>query len=244
MAVKLTRRLESRDCRCSSATRSRSPTDNGSGIRDAQRRHAVPAEQQLLRMRMGAVGLRRASPLRLVGALRAAVRHGQAVPADGVGGAILGGWQVSAIINKSSGFPRTGTPAPTGPTPAADQIVRTSTRPGSELTGDSRRSQQWFNTRAFALQHARHLRQRRPQHVHRSGHLQRRRVAHPELPDRRRQDRCSSGWRRSTCSTTRSGATRTRRLASPLYGTINTTRKPMRELQLGVKFVVLSGAGL
>ena len=26
-------------------------------------------------------------------------------------------------------------------------------------------------------------------------------------------------------------------LSSPLYGTITTTRKPMRELQLGVKFV-------
>jgi hypothetical protein len=26
-------------------------------------------------------------------------------------------------------------------------------------------------------------------------------------------------------------------LSSPLYGTINSTRKPMRELQLGVKFV-------
>jgi hypothetical protein len=25
-------------------------------------------------------------------------------------------------------------------------------------------------------------------------------------------------------------------MASPLYGTINTTRTPMRELQLGVKF--------
>ena len=26
-------------------------------------------------------------------------------------------------------------------------------------------------------------------------------------------------------------------LSSPLYGTINSTRKPMRELQIGVKFV-------
>jgi hypothetical protein len=26
-------------------------------------------------------------------------------------------------------------------------------------------------------------------------------------------------------------------LSSPLYGTINSTRKPMREVQLGIKFV-------
>ena len=45
----------------------------------AQRRSAVPAEQQMLRVRVGPVDLRRAAPRRVVDPLRAAVRRGQAV---------------------------------------------------------------------------------------------------------------------------------------------------------------------
>ena len=93
----------------------------------AQRRRAVPAGQQLLRLRMGAVDLRRPASVRRIGALRAAVRARQAIAADGAAGAILGGWQVSAIVNKSSGFPRDRRPSvSTSPTPEPRPIVRTS----------------------------------------------------------------------------------------------------------------------
>ena len=69
------------DCRCSVGyTLSKSDGQRQRHPR-AQRRRAVPAEQQLLRVRVGAVDLRRAAPLRDVGALRAAVRPRQAVHA-------------------------------------------------------------------------------------------------------------------------------------------------------------------
>ena len=73
----------------------------------AQRRRAVPAEQQLLRVRMGAVDLRRPAPARRH-RCSTSCRSGQASRSlqAGVGSAFFGGWQVSAIINKSSGFPQ------------------------------------------------------------------------------------------------------------------------------------------
>ena len=62
----------------------------------AQRRSAVPAEQRMLRVRVGLVDLRRAAPVRVVDSLRAAVRRGQTVrPRRASARAILGGWQVS-----------------------------------------------------------------------------------------------------------------------------------------------------
>ena len=74
----------------------------------AQWRHAVPAGQFLPRVRVGVVGLRRAPSVCLVDPLRVAVWRREAVPAQsGIGGAILGGWQISTIISISSGFPRT-----------------------------------------------------------------------------------------------------------------------------------------
>ena len=95
----------------------------------AQRRRPVPAEQQLLRMRVGAVDLRRAAPLRHVAPLRAAVRAGQAAPERTAWAAPCSAAGRSAPSSTSRaasrGIPR---PAPTFPTRGRRPIARTSCR--------------------------------------------------------------------------------------------------------------------
>ena len=128
------------------------------------------------------------------------------------------------------------TSAPTGRTPAAARTVRTSSGPGSEAAGRPATIRAVVQHRRVRAAAGRHVGQRRPEHVLRTGHHQRRCVDHPELPDRRSntlQFRLEAFnalnhpiW--NDPNTT---------LTSPLYGTINSTRKPMRELQLGLKFV-------
>ena len=116
----------------------------------AERRRAVPAEQQLLRVRVGAVDLRRPAPVRHDVALRAAVRARQAVGKQRrLAGAILGGWQVSAIVNKSSGFPRDAAVGVDVPNTGA-QTYRPNLVSGQDPNDGPRTVQQWFNTAAFA----------------------------------------------------------------------------------------------
>ncbi len=86
LAVKLTRRLDNGFSALIGYTLSKSRRQRQRHPH-AQRRSAVPAEQQLRggrsldRMRVGHVGLRRPAPHRLVDSLRATVRRGQALRA-------------------------------------------------------------------------------------------------------------------------------------------------------------------
>src|SRR4030095_11573188 len=68
---------------------------------------------------------------------------------EGIGSAILGGWQVSAIINKSSGFPRdpaVGTDVPN----TAVGTYRPNLVSGQDPNDGAQTPQQWFDTAAFA----------------------------------------------------------------------------------------------
>jgi hypothetical protein len=182
---------------------------------------------------VGALDLRRAPPLRDVAPLRTAVRTGQTAGAAGIPGAILGGWQVTAIVNKSSGFPRdvsTGADIPN----TGSQTYRPNLVAGQDPNDGPGTIQQWFNTAAFV------------------------RNAPFTYGDAGRNIIVGPGIFTTDMSIIRNvlfGAGRSLQfrleafnvfnqavwgdpntsMASPLFGTINTTRIPMRELQLGVK---------
>ena len=199
-----------------------------------QRRRALPAEQQLLRVRMGAVDLRRPAPLRDVGALRAAVRAGQAV-GDGRRGRRGAGRvadqrdreQVERLPARSAvgrDVPNTGS-----------QTYRPNLVAGQDPNDGAQTVQQWFNTAAFA----------RPD-AFTYGNAGRNIVVGPGI-----FSTDASIMRTFFFGGTKSLQFRLEAfnafnnpvwgdpqmsMASPLYGTINTTRIPMRELQIGLKF--------
>ena len=199
-----------------------------------QRRRALPAEQQLLRVRMGAVDLRRPAPLRDVGALRAAVRAGQAV-GDGRRGRRGAGrladqrdrQQVERLPARSA----VGTDVPN----TGSQTYRPNLVAGQDPNDGPQTVQQWFNTAAFA----------RPD-AFTYGNAGRNIVIGPGI-----FTTDASIMRNFFFGGTRSLQFRLEAfnlfnhpvwgdpqmsMASPLYGTINTTRIPMRELQIGLKF--------
>ncbi|HEY1306068.1 MAG TPA: carboxypeptidase-like regulatory domain-containing protein [Vicinamibacterales bacterium] len=159
---------------------------------------------------------------------------GKPLAQTGVPGAILGGWQISAIVNKSSGFPRDPTVGTDVPNTGA-QTYRPNLVSGQDPNDGPKTVQQWFNTAAFV---------RNDPFTY--GNAGRNIVIGPGIfttdmslirnfrlgGSRSAQFRLEAFnvfnqpvWGDPNMS-----------MASPLYGTINTTRTPMRELQLGVKF--------
>ena len=152
----------------------------------------------------------------------------------GVPAAILGGWQISAIVNKSSGFPRdpqVGTDVPN----TGAQTYRPNLVSGQDPNDGEKNVQQWFNTAAFS----------RPD-AFTYGNAGRNIVIGPGIfnTDMSLMRNFNFGggrflqfrleafnlfnhpvWGDPIMS-----------MASPIYGTINSTRTPMRELQIGVKF--------
>ena len=185
-------------------------------------------------MRVGQLDLRRAPPYRLVDPLRAPVRRRQEVPAGRRRWSHPGRLADHQHPEPGERLPRaTRTPAPIGPAPAAP-IAR-----------------MWFQARIPTTARTRFS----------SGSTRRRscnsRRAPTAMPSGIRSSvrgsstsicrssgtscsaaasRCSSGSRRSIRSTSRSGMIRTQVVSNSQYGQITSTRKPMRELQLGVKF--------
>ena len=226
----------STDCRCLAATRSPSPTDNGSGIRTLNGDTLFPQNSFCLDCEWGlsVFDVRH----RFVASILYELPFGNGKPflQDGVGGAILGGWQISTILNEVERISENGL--------LRHRPVEYRRRPGSsERDGTGSGSAGRPADDRAVVQHRRlhaecvgHLGQRRPQHVLRSRHHQRRRVDHPELPDGQ-QDAAvpARGVQRvEQPDLERPEHDDDQR---PLYGTINSTRKPMREVQLGVKFV-------
>jgi hypothetical protein len=154
---------------------------------------------------------------------------------DGIGGAVLGGWQVSAIVAISSGFPRNVIVGTDRSNTGGGQDRPNATGQEVELPGDQRTVQRWFNTDAYVAQP-----------VGTWGDVGRNTVTGPGITSVDtsiiRNFRIKSNslqfrleafnvlnhpiW--NDPNTT---------LTASTYGQITTTRKPMRELQLGLKFV-------
>ena len=149
----------------------------------AQRRHAVSAGQLLPRVRVGLVDLRRAAPVRLVGALRAAPWRRQALSLrrSRRGAARRLADQRDHLdlerLSEKRDRGHRSVEHRRGAGPARCD------RPAVELPSSERTVQRWFNTNA---RHAasRHVGERRPEHGDGTRHHQRRCVAHPEFPDR------------------------------------------------------------
>jgi hypothetical protein len=216
LAVKLTRRLHQGLSVLGGYTLSKS-TDNGSGIRTLNGDTLFPQNSFCLDCEWGpsVFDVRH----RLTASVLYELPFGPGKPflQDGVGGALLGGWQVSTIISISSGFPRTAYLDPT-------------------LPGDQQSIARWFNTDAYVLQPLGSF-----------GNAGRNTFTGPGI----------NNVDASIIRNFRMTATKTLQfrleafnvlntpiwndpnttLTSPLYGTINTTRRPMREMQVALKFV-------
>ena len=153
---------------------------------------------------------------------------------SGLAGAILGGWQVSAIVNKSSGFPRDAAVGVDVPNTGA-QTYRPNLVSGQDPNDGPETVQQWFNTAAFA----------RPD-AFTYGNAGRNIIIGPGIfnTDASILKNIMFGGGKSVqlrleafnlFNTPIWGDPDTN-MSSATYGRITTTRSPMRELQLGVKF--------
>ena len=135
-----------------SAIRCRSPTDNGSGIRTLNGDTLFPQNSYCFECEWGLsiFDVRH----RFVASVLYELPFGDGKPflQSGVGGAILGGWQISTIISTSSGFPRTGYVGTDRSNTGGGQDRPNTTGTGSESAGRPATVAQWFNTAAFALQ--------------------------------------------------------------------------------------------
>jgi Carboxypeptidase regulatory-like domain len=153
---------------------------------------------------------------------------------DGVGSAILGGWQITNIMSLSSGFPR-------NPNTGQDRAnlghgdQRPNVVSGQDANDGPNTIQQWFNTAAFVLQ---------PGQTY--GDAVRNSVFGPGIFNFDMSIMRSFALGGSRSLQVRLEAFNTFNQAvwndpntsvtAAQYGQITSTRKPMRELQLGVKF--------
>jgi hypothetical protein len=232
MAVKLTRRLDRGLSLLVGYTLSKS-TDNGSGIRVLNGDALFPQNSNCFECEWGLsiFDVRH----RFVTSVLYELPFGAGKPmaTTGVPAAILGGWQITAIVNKSSGFPRDPAAGADIPNTGA-QTYRPNLVSGQDPNDGPKTIQQWFNTAAFA----------RPD-AFTYGNAGRNIVIGPGIFN------TDMSVIRNVYFGSRSVQFRLEAfnvfnhpvwgdpqmsMASPLYGTINTTRTPMRELQLGVKF--------
>jgi hypothetical protein len=233
MALKVTRRLNRGLSVLLGYTLSKS-TDNGSGIRVLNGDALFPQNSTCFECEWGPsiFDVRH----RLVTSVLYELPFGEGKPLlqKGVGGALLGGWQVSAIVNKSSGFPRdpaVGTDVPN----TAVGTYRPNLVSGQDPNDGARTPQQWFNTAAFVAP---------AQFTY--GNAGRNIVIGPGIFN------TDMSLLRNVRFGTRSLQVRLEAfnvfnkpvwgdpnmsMANPaLFGTINTTRTSMRELQIGAKF--------
>jgi Carboxypeptidase regulatory-like domain len=235
LAVKLTRRLHQGLSVLGGYTLSKS-TDNGSGIRTLNGDTLFPQDSFCLQCEwaLSIFDVRH----RFVASVLYELPFGAGKPmvTDGVGAMILGGWQVSAIVNASSGFPRNVTVGTDRSNTGGGQDRPNATGQEVELSSDQRTIQRWFNTAAYSLND-----------LGTWGNVGRNTVTGPGI----------ASLDASIIRNFRLPASKTLQfrfeafnalnnpiwndpnttLTSPLYGTITTTRKPMRELQIGLKFV-------
>jgi hypothetical protein len=239
LTAKLTRRLNNGFSALIGYTLSKS-TDNGSGIRTLNGDQLFPQNSMCVAEEVSS-GCEWGLSIfdvrhRIVSSILYELPFGEGKPflQQGVGGAILGGWQVTNIMSLSSGFPR-------NPSPGQDRanLGHGDQRPdvvaGQDPNDGPKTIEQWFNTSAYVLQ---------PQFAY--GNAVRNSIIGPGI-----FNFDMSILRNFTLGGSRSLQVRleafntfnqpvwndpTTAVTSAQYGTITSTRKPMRELQFGVKF--------
>jgi len=235
MAVKLTRRLHQGLSVLGAYTLSKSE-DSGSGIRTLGGDTLFPQDSFCLECEWGLsiFDVRH----RFVASVLYELPFGAGKPflQDGIGGALLGGWQVTTIISKSSGFPRTVFVGTDRSNTGGGQDRPNVTGSDPNLSGSDQTIAHWFNTDAYALNT-----------VGTWGNAGRNTVIGPGITNLdasiirnfRLMGNKTLQFRLEAFNALNNPIWNdpNTTLTSPLYGTINSTRKPMRELQLGFKFV-------
>jgi hypothetical protein len=235
LAIKVTRRLNQGLSVLAGYTLSKS-MDNGSGIRVLNGDTLFPQNSFCFTCEWGLsiFDVRH----RFVASVLYELPFGGGKPflQTGPGAAILGGWQLSTIISKSSGFPRTGYTGADRSNTNGGQDRPNSTGTDPNLPGDQQTLDRWFNKDAFVAQQPGTF-----------GNAGRNTIIGPGI----------FNVDASIIRNFRMMSTKTLQLRlegfnvlnrpiwgdpnttvlSSQYGSINSTRKPMRELQLGVKFI-------
>jgi hypothetical protein len=234
LAVKLTRRLHQGLSVLAGYTLSKSE-DNGSGIRTLGGDTLFPQNSFCLDCEWGLsiFDVRH----RFVTSVLYELPFGEGKPfmKTGVGAKVLGGWQVSTIINKSSGFPRTVFTGSDRSNTGGGQDRPNTTGLDPNLPGDQQTIAQWFNTAAYVVQPAGTFGNAGRDTVIGPGIfrvdasiIRNFRFGAKYLQFRFEAFNALNNPIWNDPNTT---------LSSPLYGTINSTRTPMRELQIGLKFM-------
>jgi hypothetical protein len=234
LAVKLTRRLHQGLSVLAGYTLSKS-TDNGSGIRTLDGDTLFPQNSYCLDCEWGpsVFDVRH----RFVSSILYELPFGEGKPyaTTGMSAAILGGWQLSTIISKSSGFPRTAYTGTDRSNTGGGQDRPNITGIDATLPGDQQSSSRWFNTDAFVANalgtfgNAGRNTFLGPGITNVDASIIRNFRTHGKTVQFRLEGfNILNNPILNDPSTT---------LSSSTYGSITSTRKPMRELQLGVKFV-------
>jgi carboxypeptidase family protein len=234
LAVKVTRRLQDGLSVLAGYTLSKS-TDSGSGIRVLNGDTLFPQNSFCLECEWAPsifdVRHRFVSSILYELPFGAGKRFAQ----TGAGAAILGGWQISTIISKSSGFPRNVLVGTDRSNTAGGQDRPNATGEDPNLPSGQRTIERWFNTNAYVVQPLGTFGDVGrntvvgPGIFNFDGSIIRNfRVASKTLQFRIEVFNLFNQPVWNDPNTT---------LTSPLYGTINSTRKPMLETQLGLKFV-------
>jgi hypothetical protein len=234
LALKLTRRLNQGLSVLAGYTFSKS-TDNGSGIRVLDGDTLFPQNSFCLDCEWGLsiFDVRH----RFVSSILYELPFGEGKPyaKTGVGSAILGGWQISTIISKSSGFPRTAYAGTDRSNTGAGTDRPNTTGISPILPSDQRSIARWFNTDAFVLEPSGTWGNAGRNTFFGPGILnvdasviRNFRMGTKYLQFRLEGFNVLNNPIWNDPSTT---------LSSQLYGSITSTRKPMRELQIGLKFV-------
>jgi hypothetical protein len=234
LAIKLTRRLHEGLSILGGYTLSKS-RDNGSGIRTLPGDTLFPQDSFCLECEWGLsiFDVRH----RFVSSILYELPFGQGQPflQTGAGGAILGGWQVSTIISQSSGFPRNVLVGTDRSNTGGGQDRPNVTGEDPELPRSQRSIARWFNRDAYVVQPAGTW-----------GTAGRNTVIGPGIFNfdasiirnfRIRNNTLQFRFEAFNALNRPIWNDPTTTLSSPNYGAITSTRKPMRELQLGVKFV-------
>jgi len=234
LAIKLTRRLHQGLSVLGGYTLSKSE-DNGSGIRVLGSDTLFPQNSFCLDCEWGpsVFDVRH----RFVTSVLYELPFGDGKPfmQSGMGGKVLGGWQLSTIITKASGFPLTVYTGTDTSNTGGGQDRPNVTGQDPNLPGDQQTINRWFNTDAYVVQQPGTFGNTGRNTITGPGifrvdfsvirnfrfgakYLQFRFEAFNLLNNAIWNDPNTTG-------------------TSPLYGTINSTRTPMRELQIGLKFV-------
>jgi hypothetical protein len=235
LALKLTRRMHQGLSVLAGYTLSKS-TDNGSGIRTLNGDTLFPQNSFCLDCEWGpsVFDVRH----RIVASVLYELPFGQGKPfmEAGAGAAILGGWQFSTIISKSSGFPRTAYVGTDRSNTGGGQDRPNVTGLDPDLPGDQQTSTRFFNTDAYVLQQLGTFGDAGRNTFTGPGIF---RVDMSIMRNFRIAQSKSLQFRLEAFNVLNNPiwADPNTTLTSPLYGSITSTRTPMRELQLGVKFI-------